>query len=173
MNEPLNLVNFGAENPGEWRVINDGVMGGLSRSSITLTQEDTGLFTGELSLENNGGFASVRAMVDSPDLSDYVGLEIRLRGDGRTYQLRLRQNERTDGLAYRAMFKTQNDKWLTVRIPFEEFVPTFRGRIIEDAPPLDPTHIHQVGLMIADKESGPFSLEIDFIQAWNPETAKQ
>ncbi len=171
--EPLNLVGFGGENPSEWRVIDDGVMGGQSRSSITLTGDETGLFTGEVSLENNGGFASVRTMVDLPDLSDYVGLEIRVKGDGRTYQLRLRNSTRSDGLAYRAIFKTRNDKWLTVRIPFEQFAPTFRGRTIDGAPPLNPAHIHQVGILIADEVSGPFSLEIDFVRAWNPETEKR
>jgi len=172
VNEPLNLVRFGAENPSQWRVINDGVMGGLSRGSIILTNDGTGLFTGELSLENNGGFASVRTMVDSPDLSEYAGLEVRVKGDGRTYQLRLRDNQRTDGLAYRAVFQTKIDTWLTVRIPFKEFVPTFRGRIIDGAPVLDTAHIHQVGFMIADKVSGPFSLEIEFVQVWNPESEK-
>lgn len=171
--DSVNLVDFGTENPSQWRVINDGVMGGLSQSNIVATNHKTGLFTGELSLENNGGFASVRTMVGPVDLSESAGIEIKVRGDGRTYQLRLRNDGRTDGLTYRATFKTRDGKWFSVRIPFEHFVPSFRGEIIEDAPPLDPSRIHQVGFLIADKVSGPFSLEIEFVQAWNPETAKE
>ena len=171
--DTVNLVDFGTENPSQWRVINDGVMGGLSRSNIAATDQKTGLFTGELSLENNGGFASVRTMVGPVDLSEFAGIEINVKGDGRTYQLRLRNDGRTDGLTYRASFKTRDGKWFSVRIPFEHFVPSFRGEVIEEAPPLDPTRIHQIGFLIADKVPGPFSLEIGFVQAWNPETANK
>lgn len=171
-NEPMNLVEFGAENPNQWRVINDGVMGGLSQGNISTTDQKTGLFTGELSLQNNGGFASIRTMVGPMDLSGFAGIEINVKGDGRIYQLRLRTDDRMDGLTYRAAFKTRDGKWFSVRIPFEHFIPSFRGEVIEDAPPLDPAQIHQIGFLIADKISGPFSLEIDFVQAWNPGVAK-
>lgn len=171
--EMVNLINFGTENPNQWRVINDGVMGGLSQSNISTTDQETGLFTGELSLQNNGGFASIRTMVGPVDLSGFAGIEIKVKGDGRIYQLRLRTDGRMDGLTYRAAFKTRDGKWFSVRIPFEHFVPSFRGEVIEDAPPLDPAHIHQIGFLIADKVSGPFSLEIGFVQAWNPGAAKE
>ena len=169
----MNILDFGAENPTQWRVVNDGVMGGLSRSGIETTDHETGLFAGELSLRNNGGFASVRTMVGPLDLSGFAGLEIRVLGDGRAYQLRLRTDGHQDGLTYRAAFRTQDGKWFTARFPFEHFEPSFRGEIIEDAPPLDTSRIHQLGFLIADKVEGPFSLEIDFIKPWSPDTEEK
>jgi monofunctional biosynthetic peptidoglycan transglycosylase len=122
------------------------------------------VFEGELSLENNGGFASVRARLGPTDLSGFAGVSVRIRGDGRTYQLRFRLDERFDGVAYRATFES-TPEWSTVVIPFESFVPTFRGRTLRDRPPLDPTAIRQLSFMIADKTAGPFHLEIDWVRA--------
>jgi monofunctional biosynthetic peptidoglycan transglycosylase len=124
------------------------------------------VFSGVLSLENNGGFASVRIVLEPRDLSDWSGLEIRARGDGRTYQLRLRTDDRFDGIAYRASFETHDGEWRTVRIPFSEFTPTFRGRMLSDVPPLDPSQVRQLGFMLADRKPGAFSLEVEFVQTW-------
>jgi len=162
----VNLIDFSADDSCEWFVINDGVMGGLSRSDIRPTDHGTGIFAGVLSLENNGGFASVRAAVGHRDLSAFTGLEIRVLGDGRPYQLRLRTDDRFDGIAYRTVFETREGEWITVRRAFSEFQPTYRGRTPRDATPLDPAHIHQVGFMLADKQPGSFSLEIDFVRTW-------
>jgi monofunctional biosynthetic peptidoglycan transglycosylase len=169
MEEPESIIDFQRADALEWRVINDGVMGGLSRSGIERTDHDTGVFSGHLSLENNGGFASVRAQVGSLDLSAFSGLQLKVKGDGRTYQLRLRTDDRFDGVAYRAFFETTADKWVTVMIPFEDFMPTYRGRILDDHPALDTTDISQVGFMLADRRTGKFSLEIDWVQAWKTE----
>jgi monofunctional biosynthetic peptidoglycan transglycosylase len=161
------LIDFSDTDSVEWYVVNDGVMGGVSRSSLKRTGRGTAIFSGMLSLENNGGFASVRANVGRRDLSASTGLEIRIRGDGRTYQLRVRTDDRFDGIAYRTYFETLEGEWNTVRVPFSEFLPTFRGRILRSAPELDPSRVRQIGFLLADKKPGPFSLEIDFIRAWD------
>lgn len=166
MDESTTLIDFGGDDSSKWTVVNDGVMGGVSRSELKPTDRKTGIFSGMLSLENNGGFASVRAAVDHRDLATYAGLEIRVRGDGRTYQLRLRTNDRFDGIAYRTVFATRDGEWLTVRRSFTDFRPTFRGRTPTDAAPLDPAKIHQVGFLLADGRPGAFSLEIDFVRTW-------
>ena len=162
----MDIVDFKVTSPVEWRAINDGVMGGRSRGEIRPTDRQTGIFTGDLSLENNGGFASVRAAVGRRDLSAHTGLEIRVRGDGRTYQLRLRTDDRFDGIAYRTFFETEPGAWVTVRRAFDVFEPTFRGRIPRNAPPLDRSRIQQVGFLLADKQPGDFALEIDFVRTW-------
>jgi len=166
----MNILDFSDADRSEWHVVNDGVMGGVSQSEIRRTDHGTGVFSGVLSLENNGGFASVRAAVGPRDLSACKGLEVRVRGDGRTYQLRLRTDDRFDGVAYRAHFETRAGEWITVRIPFGQFLPAFRGRTLVDAPPLDRSRIHQVAFMLADKKPGPFALEIDFLRAWESPT---
>jgi len=66
-------------------------------------------------------------------------------------------------VAYRRSFATIPGEWITARLPFREFLPTYRGRILSDMPPLDPARIRQLGLLLADKTEGPFALEIDFI----------
>jgi hypothetical protein len=90
----------GQDTAALWVRVNDGVMGGLSQSTLTLTQESTAVFAGTLSLENNGGFASVRTYPYDFGLGEYEGLTFRVRGDGRGYKLRLRGDGRLDGLTY-------------------------------------------------------------------------
>ena len=93
------VVIFDFSPPGKadaWRIINDGVMGGLSRSEMILTEDSTAVFRGVLSLENYGGFASVRSAPAEFDLGAYEGIELRVMGDGRSYQIRLRTDSRTD-----------------------------------------------------------------------------
>ena len=143
-----------------FRPINDGVMGGLSDSRMTATAESTAVFAGVLSLENNGGFASVRTSPQPFGLKDFTGLKIRVRGDGRTYKLRLRTDASFDGVAWQADFAAGKDEWLELYLPFDAFTASFRGRAVPDAPPLDPGGIQQLGFMIADRRPGPFRLEI-------------
>jgi monofunctional biosynthetic peptidoglycan transglycosylase len=144
-----------------WRSINDGVMGGLSAGSMQ--QTDVGLkFTGNLSLENNGGFSSVRRLVGT-DLSHATRVRLEVRGDGREYQFRIRHDKRFDGVAWRAMFSA-GDEWQSVEIPLSEFVPVFRGRLVRSAGPVDASRINQVGFLLADKNPGNFELEIRNIE---------
>jgi len=148
-------------NPEPWQTINDGVMGG--RSSGGITRSESGLsFKGELSLENNGGFASVRRLVEA-DLSSAKGLQLQVRGDGRTYQVRLRQDGNYDGVAWRAEFSTTTE-WQTVSLDFEAFEPVFRGRQVPGAGPVVASNISQLGFMLADKTPGPFLLDIKSIR---------
>jgi NADH dehydrogenase [ubiquinone] 1 alpha subcomplex assembly factor 1 len=149
-----------------WQIINDGVMGGISRGEMAFTEGGRGLFRGVLSLENNGGFASVRQSGRSHDLSGYDGLQLQVIGDGRSYQLRLKTDNRYDGVSYRYRFTTEPGKPVTVSAPFTEFEPVFRGRVVPGAPPLDPAKIEQIGFLIADQKDGPFRLEIAWIQTY-------
>jgi hypothetical protein len=141
-------------------------MGGLSQSNLTLTQEGTAVFAGTLSLENNGGFASVRTYPYDFGLGGYERLAFRVRGDGRDYMLRLRTDDRLDGPAYEAGFETVADTWITVQIAFADLRPTFRGRLLRNRPALTGAAVRQIGFMIADKQEGPFRLEIDWIVAY-------
>ena len=143
--------------PGPWQTVNDGVMGGIS-SSRMVEADGVLTFEGELSLENNGGFASVRRLVET-DLSQVTGVRLEVRGDQRIYQFRLRQNDRFDGVAWRAEFTT-TEEWQTVELSFDQFVPVFRGRRVPDAGPVVAASIKQVGFLLADKTPGPFKLQI-------------
>jgi len=158
------LVDFSELDAVAWTIINDGVMGGRSTSDLMLTGEGTGLFSGYVSLDNNGGFASTRSTVQSLDLSGYEGVRIRVRGDGRRYQLRFRLDGSFDGLAYQAEFRTIPGEWMEIDLPFEAFQPSFRGRVPRGAGPFDPTRIRQMGFLIGDNREGPFRLEIAWVK---------
>jgi hypothetical protein len=158
-------VDFGTWTSLGWGIVNDGVMGGRSASSMEMTPEGTAIFKGILSLANNGGFASTRALLDQTDWTGFAGLRVRVRGDGRRYQLRLRTDQGFDGVAYRAEFDTSRGEWTEVFLPFSEFQPSFRGRVPRNAGPLDLRSIRQVGFLIGDKVEGPFELEIAWIRA--------
>jgi hypothetical protein len=55
------LIDFTDKKAGhQMNVVNDGVMGGLSQGTIEMTQNDSLLFKGNISLQNNGGFSSFR-----------------------------------------------------------------------------------------------------------------
>lgn len=146
--------------PVDWAAVNDGVMGGRSDSQFE-QRDESAAFTGVLSLENNGGFASVRFANPTPDLSGFDALVLRVRGDGRDYQLRLRDDRRFDGVAWAARFGTVAGEWQEVRFPLDAFVPTFRGRIVRGAGELQLERVYQITMMLADKTSGPFRLELD------------
>jgi|TARA_B100001750_G_scaffold226122_1_gene218628 hypothetical protein len=160
------VVDFTEGEGIRWSIVNDGVMGGRSTSKLSLTDQKTALFTGFVSLENNGGFASSRAAFVSLDLSAYEGVTLRVRGDGRRYQFRFRQDGAFDGVAYRVEFKTTLGEWIEVDLPFETFQATFRGYVPRGSGPLDPTNIRQLGILIGDEKEGPFTLEIDWVKAY-------
>ena len=161
------LVDFNdADESGTWWIVNDGVMGGLSQSEFKLTGEGTAIFQGNVSLENFGGFCSTRTDPRSFKLENYRELLVRVKGDGKKYQLRLHADNRFDDIAYRYYFQTQPATWLTIRAPFREFVPVFRGRIMNNVSPISPGEIQAIGFMISDKQAGPFRLEIDSIRAY-------
>ena len=66
----------------------------------------------------------------------------------------------------KVLFDTSDGEWSTVRFPFEDFLPVFRGQILEYESPMDASQIQQVGFLLNDKKAGPFSLEIDFVRTW-------
>ncbi len=151
---------------GYWRIVNDGVMGGLSKSEIVYSDGNTAIFRGIVSLENNGGFASTRTITRSYELDGHDGILIRVKGDGKKYQFRVRTNDRFDGISYRYQFTTELDTWMIIDIPIHECVPVFRGRILRDVETILPEEIQQLGFLISNKQAGKFQLVIDWIKAY-------
>jgi monofunctional biosynthetic peptidoglycan transglycosylase len=165
--EGKTLFDFQGKNEAtRWVRVNDGVMGGLSQSEMRFTAQGTAIFEGTLSLENYGGFASVRTNPQDYGLGSYAGLAVRVKGDGRRFKLRLRTDDRLDGPAYESDFDTVAETWVTVKTPFRDCVPTFRGRRLRNVPALKGADVRQIGFMIADKQAGPFRLEVDWIKAY-------
>jgi monofunctional biosynthetic peptidoglycan transglycosylase len=148
-----------------WPATNDGVMGGISQGQSEITGDGTLRFFGNVSLENNGGFSSIRSLEEERDLSNYDGILIRVRGDGNRYALNLRTDVRFRAGSYRVKFNTEADKWLELFLPFADFRATSFGVELANAPPLDRRKIRSFGFLISDKQAGPFTLEVDWIKA--------
>ena len=146
-----------------WVAVNDGVMGGRSTGGPRVAGGQLE-FTGELSLANNGGFASVRSVGVNFDLSDATTVVLRVRGDGRRYQLRLATDARHRGIAvsFGAGFDTTAGQWTEVRVPLDSLEATVRGSRLQ-GPPMDASRVREIGLLIADKREGPFALSVDWI----------
>ena len=158
------IVNFVEPiNAFEWMVVNDNVMGGISRSRVIINPDGYMSFNGNVSLEYGGGFASVRSSYENWEIGNFDGFVIKVWGDGKSYQFRCRMGNNFNGVAYRHYFQTNNENWQEIRLPFSKFVPTYRGRILSDVTPLDPKEIRNLGLMISDKQSGNFNLKIAWI----------
>lgn len=156
-----------------FRPINDTVMGGVSSSEFVASGSGTGLFRGKVSLENNGGFASVRSKAEARDLSGSAGIRVRLRGDGNKYRLNLRTDRNFDGIAYRSDFETQAETWETHDFLFTEMVPSYHGDLLENRAPIDPLKVETIGFLIADEQEGPFCLEIEAIEAFSLGSARE
>ncbi len=152
----------------EWQTVNDGVMGGASDGRIKITSEKKMEFYGTLSLDNSGGFASMRSKPKNLNLKKGDILVIRVRGDGREYSLNLYTQRRLTAFSYRAMFATKENEWIEVRIPIDGFVATSFGQIIND-PPLDPKEVNGLGILLGDKKAGPFKIEIEWIKVLKAE----
>jgi monofunctional biosynthetic peptidoglycan transglycosylase len=146
-----------------WKVVNDSVMGGRSTSGFEQTSEGNLLFRGELSLENNGGFVSIRNQPNSFNLQDVEGLKLMVRGDGRTYYLDLRGRGRMTSGSFRAAFPTQEGRWTEIFLPISKFVRQSYGRLYPNTP-LNLSNINSLGFTLSDKKPGLFQLEIEYVK---------
>ena len=139
-------------------------MGGVSESKVKITDKKTLEFFGTLSLENNGGFASVRSKAKKLGLENGDTLIARVRGDGREYSMNLYLNKPLVAFSYRAAVQTKRDEWIEVKLPLDKFEATSFGRPVKHAGPVDPKEINALGFMLGDKKAGPFKLEVESIK---------
>ncbi|MCU0466260.1 MAG: CIA30 family protein [Anaerolineae bacterium] len=142
-----------------WFPLNDGVMGGISSSRITQTAYGTALFTGEVSLANNGGFATVQANFRTPaDFSPYSGLRLRVRGDGKAYAVYL--SDRPRAILHQTDFTPLAGEWADILLPFRSFYPTYFGQRVYFTPALNLRRVRSISLLIEKKQAGVFALEL-------------
>ncbi len=147
----------------DWQIVNDGVMGGISTSNFRVFDNATSSFQGNLSLANNGGFASMRAYYNS-SLEGISKIKISVKGDGKRYIFRVRTDE-VYWAAYGISFETIKDEWIDYEFQLKDFIPTSRGYQLKNMPNLNELDIREIGFMISDKQEGTFQLSIDWIKA--------
>ncbi|KPM31647.1 Complex I intermediate-associated protein 30 [Croceitalea dokdonensis DOKDO 023] len=144
----------------DWQIVNDNVMGGRSNSKLLINDAGNGVFTGTISLENNGGFASTRYNTGTYPVLPNQTIKIRLKGDGQRYQFRVKNDKRAYW-SYIQYFDTSGD-WETVTIALGAMYPTYRGRRLE-APNFAENQIEELGFLIGNKKEATFALEIDYV----------
>ena len=152
------IYDFSKEvKPSGWMIINDGVMGGLSRGNISMDEEGNGMFWGHVSLANNGGFSLARLNLPALEASDFSKIVLEVKGDSKRYQFRLKE-KRGQMHSYVHFFETSGE-WETVEIPFDSLQPAFRGRKM-DLPDFSGNQIEEVGLLIGNKKEEDFKILI-------------
>lgn len=146
--------------PAGWTIVNDGVMGGLSKGSVSVDEQGNGIFRGTVSIENNGGFSLARLSIEPVSTRGFRAISIALRGDGKRYQLRIK-SRRNQMHAYTRRFDTSGE-WERITVRFDELMPTFRGRRL-DLPAYAADQIEEIGFLIGNKKKEDFELAIQSI----------
>ena len=157
---------------GAWSTVLDGVMGGLSTGKVSQPEAGILRWTGELSLENNGGFSQVRTAVPEGSCSGAEGFMLEVKGDGRTYTFDVRvSNVRMMAGAFQQKFETKAGEWTQVRLPLDGFRLFSFGREVRSAPALVAGKIESVGITLADKKAGEFALELRSLATYGKDAA--
>ena len=161
MTHPV-IFDFNKEsNLDNWVIVDDVVMGGRSSGSFGLNEDGHGVFQGTVSLENNGGFSSVRYRFENMPIKESTKVVIKLKGDGKKYQFRIKANS-GDYYSYIATFTT-NGKWQEIEIALNDMYPSFRGRRLNQ-PNFASESIEEVAFLIGNKEKEEFKLLLDKIE---------
>ena len=144
-----------------WYILDDVVMGGVSAGNIALTEEGHARYFGEVSLDNNGGFSSVRYNSDRFNVEGATKVLLRIKGDGTSYQFRLKEN-RTDYHSYTLTFPTTG-QWQTIELNLNDMYPTFRGSTL-NMPNFEAPSFQEMAFFVANKRAEKFELLIDKIE---------
>lgn len=148
----------------DWQVVDDGVMGGLSRGEVRL-ESGRLVFRGQLSTANGGGFSSIRGTLPHPlEARQLAGFRLLAFGDGREYQLRLRDSLDSNAIAFQALFHAAPEA-RRIEFGMADFEPVIRGRRVEVLPPLSGRVVRHLGFMLRSDRPGPFKLEIEALEA--------
>ncbi len=144
-----------------WIIVDDDVMGGRSSSTFELNPDGFGVFQGSVSLENNGGFSSVRYQFQRIQVKEYTKVVLKIKGDGKEYQFRIKSNS-GDYYSYIAPF-TSSGEWQEIEIDLKDMYPSFRGRRL-DQPNFSEDYIEEIAFLIGNKKKEKFKLLIDKIE---------
>lgn len=161
-NEAKKIYQFNSNSEKkDWRIVNDGVMGGLSKGKFEINSSSNGLFSGSVSLENNGGFTMIQHELQKPiKVKNATKLKLELKGDGKNYQFRVK-SKLNEYYSYVKYFETKGE-WETVDIPLSDLEASFRGGKL-DMPSFDQKEIAQIAFLISNKKAETFELEIKSI----------
>lgn len=157
----MTLFDFNTQRDiNNWRIVDDVIMGGKSNGNFNLNEAGNGEFSGSVSLENNGGFSMVQYTFNTKNVGNYSKVGIKLKGDGKTYQFRVKTNT-SDSYSYVMAFNTTGH-WETIEIPFKTMYPAFRGKKL-DMENYPGNYLQTIAVLIGNKKAEAFKLEIKSI----------
>lgn len=160
MQEKMTIFDFSQETSSNgWYVVNDGVMGGLSQGQFS-REKDVAIFKGNVSTDNNGGFTMIQNQFETIKTDQFTAFTIRLKGDGKDYQFRVR-SDKNQRHSYVYQFSTTGE-WQEISIPFSSLAPSYRGRSLE-MPNFDGAKIEEIAFLIGNKKKESFTLILDRI----------
>ena len=156
------IFNFNTDSElKNWYIVDDVVMGGQSDGQISVSEEGHGVYAGKISLKNNGGFSSVRYRMNPIEVSEKDRVRLRLKGDKKTYQFRVKQDYRNE-YSYVYEFETTGE-WQVIEIPLAEMVPVYRGNRM-NRPNFNHDIMEEVIFLIGNRRPEEFRLLIDKIE---------
>lgn len=162
-------INFGLnDNNTEWYALNDDVMGGVSTGTVSMTDE-TLLFDGYVSTDNNGGFVSLRSPNEFYDFSRFSEVVFSYRSQGHSFTMILADQNAWYEPKFELEVLDESDEWITTRASlydFKQYAMTGVGEV-ETGVEMSPEHLSdilRIELMNTNFESGGFELELDYIE---------
>tara|TARA_B000000475_G_scaffold266614_1_gene256555 strand:- start:787 stop:1299 length:513 start_codon:yes stop_codon:yes gene_type:complete len=159
--EKILIYDFKTSNPVvDWYVVNDNVMGGFSKGLIKKNKVGNGIFSGKISLFNNGGFSSVRYNFENIVVSASDTLIFHVYGDNKDYQLRVKQSKYDRHVYTKKAFIKKG--WHFLKVPLNEMGASFRGRRLR-MNNFDKSYISEIGILLGNKVEESFNLKIDSI----------
>ena len=160
-NKDITVFHFNkASNINKWYHTNDDVMGGVSNSKIEINENGKGVFSGYISLENNGGFAMTRLPVNIELTKASKKIVLKVKGDNKTYQLRIKFDN-TQSYWYIYPFRTTTEVE-EIDIPLKDFYPSYRGNTL-NLDNFSSNTIKEIAILIGNKKEESFKLIIDEI----------
>ncbi|MGS0747671.1 CIA30 family protein [Halpernia sp. GG3] len=147
--EAKTIYNFNKNsNIEDWTVVDDIVMGGQSAGNYYLNSEGFGVFEGNISLANNGGFSSVRHNLNVAGVKSFNKIILTLKGDAKDYQFRIKSNVK-ERHSYISSFHTSGELQ-KIEISLEDMYPVFRGQKL-DLPNFSDDSIQEITFLIGNK----------------------
>ncbi len=144
----------------EWLIVNDNVMGGVSKSELRINKDGSGVFCGTISTAYNGGFASIRYNFKRQYINAEKYIVLKIKGDGKKYQFRIKSSKE-DYYAYVYPFRTTGD-WEYIKIPLDKMYPSFRGMRL-NIKNFNKDYLEEISFLIGNKKNENFNLLIDTI----------
>jgi hypothetical protein len=144
----------------KWYITNDNVMGGISNSTMEIDTNGSALFSGEVSTDNNGGFAMTRLPLDLEIDNKKSKIILTIIGDDKQYQLRIKSKKYQRYWYVQKFYAKRGAQEIVLSL--KDFYPSFRGYQLNKEN-FDGASIKELAILIGNKKNESFSLKINKI----------